>query len=377
MSSHLSVPISDNATSVWPRRASKACASCRRDKIRCDGARPCTACAKKGYTAEQCTDGCEPCRRARLRCEDGKPCRRCLELNIECTDESTISSQRSLTPPPANRTARGGDRAKLACSSCRRDNKKCDDQRPCSRCIARGEECIHVSRGPKLVKLRCEGCRDDNKRCEDSRPCRYCLESCKQCIIVPRKGRGHGTRVKAACTSCRRDKIRCNGDRPCTSCVKKGCECIERGCTACSRDGKTAECPHRKAQEAGLSDTGGDSTYPTETNVYRSQAPFQLVQPPMGLSAHGQDRRQWSSFVPGLQSHPLHPMYPNVVPQPQYYFPPQPSGAPNEPPFPMMQNSVFPGLSVQPSSYYYNVLDSSFGNNPPMPPNSRTGKQGN
>ena len=74
---------------------------------------------------------------------------------------------------------------------------KCDDHRPCSRCVARSEECVHVSRGPKLVKLRCEGCREDNKRCEESRPCKYCVENLKECIVVPRKGRGHGTRVKA------------------------------------------------------------------------------------------------------------------------------------------------------------------------------------
>ena len=74
---------------------------------------------------------------------------------------------------------------------------QCDDHRPCSRCVARGEDCIHVSRGPKLVKLRCEGCREDNKRCEESRPCKYCVEDEKECIVVPRKGRGHGTRVKS------------------------------------------------------------------------------------------------------------------------------------------------------------------------------------
>jgi hypothetical protein len=60
----------------------------------------------------------------------------------------------------------------------------------------RSEECIHVTRGPKLVKLRCEGCREDNKKCEELRPCKYCLDIKKECVNVPRKGRGHGTRVK-------------------------------------------------------------------------------------------------------------------------------------------------------------------------------------
>ncbi|KAF8817402.1 hypothetical protein BYT27DRAFT_7005521, partial [Phlegmacium glaucopus] len=269
MSSQGSIPISDNNTSGWPRRASKACANCRRDKIRCDGARPCGGCAKKGYSVEQCKDGCETCRRARVRCEDGKPCRRCRVMQLECRDETTMSILRSSTSPVPPRSVRGGtDRAKLACSSCRRDNKKCDDQRPCSRCIARSEECVHVGRGPKLVKLRCEGCREGNKRCEDPRPCKYCVESHKPCVLVPRKGRGHGTRVKAACMNCRRDKIRCDGvrqggihpscvdifispvlymlHRPCASCVRKNCECIERACKACSDDGRAADCTHRK-----------------------------------------------------------------------------------------------------------------------------------
>ncbi|KAF8906248.1 hypothetical protein CPB84DRAFT_1770349 [Gymnopilus junonius] len=330
------VPISDNISSVWPRRASKACAGCRRDKTRCDGARPCGGCIKKGYTADQCTDGCESCRRARLRCEDGRPCRRCLEMEIDCAEESNVLGQRPLTPPLTSRAARG-DRAKLACSSCRRDNKKCDDQRPCSRCIARGDECIHIARGPKLVKLRCEGCRIDNKRCEDSRPCKYCIDSSKQCVIVPRKGRGHGTRVKAACMSCRRDKIRCNGDRPCTSCVKKGCECIERACNTCSREGKAAECPHRNGQDSGTSASTG-SLVNIKGNEYRFQQSFQ-PDPSMELSRDNLNTRHVPAYASGLQPHAAQSMYPNVMSfEHQYYFPPQSSGHAS---FPVVHNPAF------------------------------------
>lgn len=188
--------------------------------------RPCSNCTKKGYPPEQCVDGCENCRRARVRCEEGKPCYRCRQLQLDCvedlqqigfTGQDAIPSSSSTRAPPPQRP-NGSDRAKLACQNCRRDNKKvfftssvsnssqipilpsvhqCDDQRPCSRCIARSEECVHVARGPKLVKLRCEGCRQDNKRCEDARPCAHCLELGRECVSVPRKGRGHGTRVKA------------------------------------------------------------------------------------------------------------------------------------------------------------------------------------
>jgi hypothetical protein len=86
---------------------------------------PCGGCAKKGLTAEQCIVGCEACRRARIRCEEGKPCRRCRDMNLECTDGGTITIQPPLTPPhPSGKSNRVGDRVKLACLSCRRDNKK-------------------------------------------------------------------------------------------------------------------------------------------------------------------------------------------------------------------------------------------------------------
>lgn len=175
------IPISDTTilSSGWPRRASKvrplaailisnwytpqACASCRyvfqNDHLKSETAtykkpgaikfdvmvqgllsnryqwtyslidtspsRPCGGCAKKGYSVEQCKYGCEPCRRARVRCEDGKPCQRCRMMQLECRDETTMPILRSSTPPVAPRSVRGSaDRAKLACSSCRRDNKK-------------------------------------------------------------------------------------------------------------------------------------------------------------------------------------------------------------------------------------------------------------
>ncbi|EIM86804.1 uncharacterized protein STEHIDRAFT_147278 [Stereum hirsutum FP-91666 SS1] len=209
-----------------PRRTVKACTSCRRDKIKCDNERPCSGCVKKGYPKEQCIDGCEPCRRARKRCCGGTPCTRCTELQLYCTDE--------LHPPASPLDVTSGasqssspERAKLACRSCRRDNKKCDNGRPCGRCVARNEECVKVGRGPKQVKVRCQGCRETNQRCEDERPCRFCVATRVECFDPPRKGTGHGVRVKSACKNCRRDKVRCDGERPCVSCRRKGLTCID------------------------------------------------------------------------------------------------------------------------------------------------------
>ncbi|KAG8221033.1 hypothetical protein J3R82DRAFT_2543 [Butyriboletus roseoflavus] len=211
--------------------------------------RPCGACVKKGYSIDQCIDGCESCRKARVRCEGGKPCQRCREIDQECTDEQITTGTRSDVAPPVFviRNRQKSERAKLACQNCRRDNKKCDDQRPCSRCIARNEECVHVGRGPKLVKLRCEGCRQENRKCEDARPCKQCVEQGKECVSVQRKGRGHGTRVKAACATC----------RPCTTCVRKGYQCVDRVCATCVQQGLEGECPHRPGQEADTSDGDG------------------------------------------------------------------------------------------------------------------------
>lgn len=88
---------------------------------------------KKGYTATQCIDGCDPCRRARVRCEDGKPCARCREMQLECMEEAGPLMRHDSGPGPRvvsgdsmgrSSRAKGGERAKLACQACRRDNKK-------------------------------------------------------------------------------------------------------------------------------------------------------------------------------------------------------------------------------------------------------------
>ncbi|KAI0272490.1 hypothetical protein BC834DRAFT_856998 [Gloeopeniophorella convolvens] len=213
-----------SSSAAWVKRAVKACANCRHDKVRCDDTRPCGGCRKKGLTAEQCVDGCEACRRARVRCEGGVPCARCMSLRLECADDPLPAK----SPTALHLQDKPSERAKLACKNCRRDNKKCEDQRPCGRCVLRGDECIHVARGPKLVKVRCQFCREANRRCEDVRPCRYCAARGGECVDPPRKGKGHGTRVKAACVKCRQDKVRCDGQRPCVSCDRKGFVCQDR-----------------------------------------------------------------------------------------------------------------------------------------------------
>jgi len=268
-------------------------------------------------------------------------------MQLDCRDETTTPNLRPSTPPVAPRSVRGSaDRAKLACSSCRRDNKKCDDQRPCSRCISRSEECVHVGRGPKLVKLRCEGCREDNKRCEDSRPCKHCVESRRPCIPVPRKGRGHGTRVKAACMNCRRDKIRCDGVRPCASCVRKHYECVDRACKACSNDGKTASCTHRKPDT--LSSNPDAVIHDTTTGYASSSFPAAQVS--------DQQYHETLSQAPSLPQQSFQ-MYSPPRDHQQYYFQPQQMEIPRQPDIPAM-NSLLPFIphAPDPQTGYYHSM---------------------
>ncbi|KAF8479795.1 hypothetical protein DFH94DRAFT_631579, partial [Russula ochroleuca] len=197
---------------------------CRHDKTRCDDTRPCGHCRKKGRTAEQCVDGCEACRQARARCEGGPPCTRCMSMHLNCVDGTTPPLAATLHLREAGGGG-GGGRAQLACKSCYRGNKKCEDQRPCRRCVLHGDECIPVVRRLHRVKVRCRSCREAHRRCEDARPCYYCSAGGEACVDLPRKGRGHGLRVKAACVKCREHKVRCDGQRPCASCDRKGFVC--------------------------------------------------------------------------------------------------------------------------------------------------------
>ncbi|KAJ7180767.1 hypothetical protein C8R46DRAFT_1070530 [Mycena filopes] len=298
------VPASQNP--AWPRRTAKACSNCRRDKVRCDGARPCSGCSRKSL---QCLDGCDPCRRARARCEksgDGA-CNRCQERDLECTEEE----QHMVHPAPVYLTApTATDRVRTACQNCRNDNKKCDNERPCSRCVSRSEDCVPLQRGPKQARTRCEGCRKRNVRCEDARPCQNCVTAGTECINLARQGRGCGTRVKAACISCRRNKVRCDGGRPCGACKQRGRgeDCKEQACKRCGQD----ECSHRpRANADGETPTGNEST-PSTSNAGPPSSSSAVPQSYPGPVAWA-NLDNPSMFAP-TQQEPVYMPPPNPVP---------------------------------------------------------------
>lgn len=145
----------------------------------------CAACQRKGLTAENCIQGCRACRRARLICGGGKPCINCLNTNQECVNIGEVpASSRNTAREEAFSTRQiRRVRIKLACLACRRfglsvkflsefklmkiarrDNKKCDERRPCARCLSRKEECINLVPTETIVKKRCQGCRVHNRK---------------------------------------------------------------------------------------------------------------------------------------------------------------------------------------------------------------------
>lgn len=151
--------------------------------------RPCSACAKKGFAADQCTDGCEPCRRARVRCEDGndKPCRRCREMMLNCADGPAGPGSHSgsaNTTPALMQTGKPSHR--ILVGPMRSDDKKNAGydvgaaQHPLngangsfSRATAGGSPSPPATsgnnnqgrtRGSERAKLACVGCRRDNKK---------------------------------------------------------------------------------------------------------------------------------------------------------------------------------------------------------------------
>jgi len=73
------------------------------------------------------------------------------------------------------------------------------------------------------------------------------------------------------------------------------------------------------------------------------EEPYSAVPPPSGnpkivhstLPIHGHHYPQWTALGPGPHSHPLHPLHPTTMPQPQYYFPPRHVIDPADPPFPL------------------------------------------
>ncbi|KAF8505052.1 hypothetical protein JB92DRAFT_764830 [Gautieria morchelliformis] len=285
-----------SASLISYKRVPKACTQCRRDKSRCDRARPCNGCVRKGRVYA-CFDGCVACRRGKLSCDGSRPCISCVQHGRECIEDDpsaiAASHQRQKSPVSASATPRrikprprisipsSHARSKLRCVACKRDNTRCTGGMTCRHCTELGEKCIYISRPPKLVKQRCALCRTKNKKCDHVRPCVHCVRADVPCIDLPRKGVGRGTRVKRACVGCRADKIQCEEARPCGGCKKKNVECMERDCNAClaKGDGKCASCTRQDNLDREECETSSTASSEEENDNFSGLFPSSPTSP--------------------------------------------------------------------------------------------------
>ncbi|GBB98246.1 hypothetical protein RclHR1_03180011 [Rhizophagus clarus] len=145
-----------------------ACVNCKKSCKKCDDERPCQRCIRLNI-AETCKDSIRKERKLGKRSRHIREiCHSSLHENIDKkikkepaikkhvpSEESNLNNtlenqqqqqvlskeknlqvqlQRSLTWPTAEKTTKR-EQVKCACVNCQKSRKKCDDKRPCQRCI--------------------------------------------------------------------------------------------------------------------------------------------------------------------------------------------------------------------------------------------------
>ncbi|KAI8575176.1 hypothetical protein K450DRAFT_263037 [Umbelopsis ramanniana AG] len=84
---------------------------------------------------------CEPCKRRNRICNGQRPCSHCTDSNMDCIYSVVSEHPRSVfTTSSARRLSSGS-----ACETCRRRKTKCDGGSPCGFCLANGHECVNNS----------------------------------------------------------------------------------------------------------------------------------------------------------------------------------------------------------------------------------------
>mmetsp|Transcript_26300 Transcript_26300/g.86418 ORF Transcript_26300/g.86418 Transcript_26300/m.86418 type:complete len:406 (+) Transcript_26300:95-1312(+) len=263
---------------------------------------------------------CIPCRHVKLKCDEEKPCRRCIRhwgyllahsvcvswredlrsLDADAPDGVTVGEQADVASEGRARQIQMGGRVEekaggpsevapakrhqvsRACEPCRRKKLKCEDTRPCSRCVRKGTMCSgpmlsadvieddnqkvkgghvkgeafaigenkflpfnesHLNRRRVQVAQACVPCKRSKVKCDDVRPCSRCVKEGPVMIRACSQGLGSlegfqahvvsarpvGRRVPSSCERCRRSKLKCDMERPCRNCVSHGdsIKCID------------------------------------------------------------------------------------------------------------------------------------------------------
>mmetsp|Transcript_6606 Transcript_6606/g.15110 ORF Transcript_6606/g.15110 Transcript_6606/m.15110 type:complete len:534 (-) Transcript_6606:147-1748(-) len=107
-------------------RRDRACLSCKKSKVKCDGERPCRSCILKG------------------KCD-------------LCVDQDMTNAESDMKRPKnPNMYTRKALKRDQACMRCNKSKVKCDGNRPCSRCVARGcqHDCLNISEYNNLISTR-------------------------------------------------------------------------------------------------------------------------------------------------------------------------------------------------------------------------------
>eukprot|EP00960_Hanusia_phi_P065712 766193-Hanusia_phi.AAC.1 len=185
-------------------------------------------------------------------------------------------------PPPLSKllSPPRRSRALVACLRCKLNKVRCDENRPCTRCLRQGcsQTCLAYSMRPTVAMIpailsqdpsrdrpqgwsgsgkkrwSCEGCRQKKVRCSTDRPCSKCggslAQACRDCLesmapcwgalpvpLATRKEDWEAWResralfqkrrrqVGRACERCRQSKVGCDESRPCVRCMRAGQAC--------------------------------------------------------------------------------------------------------------------------------------------------------
>jgi len=141
---------SDDSKKLKRRHVQKACEACRRSKVKCDDKRPCSFCVRNG---------------------DAETCRPSVLDPNAPTDEEPwyLNDQESaflLSKPKRKQVSR-------ACLPCRRSKVKCDESRPCGRCMRLGkvDSCLQSDGAGEELALSARNSQEEEREVE--RPIAY------------------------------------------------------------------------------------------------------------------------------------------------------------------------------------------------------------
>lgn len=215
----------------------------------CDGNRPCLTCRKQGLECHDQTAyakalipkenrdlpdmagkafpmddliKCEFCYKRNSVCkadplsQEGK-CTNCEKLRRNCNfdyEESEVIKDVDKY------------RTEATCQPCINNHRRCNEEDPCDKCIARGIECYRPAKRTGVpFEEKCGTCVGRRRKCNGEMPCDTCIADNKNC-------KPQGWQEMPKCNSCAGKGLDCDRKWPCARCVKE-----KRACAMTDPDG--------------------------------------------------------------------------------------------------------------------------------------------